>query len=230
MWSRLNYRTCSRWHADLISPQIAEDATAHEKAFKAVRVIADARKSSALKKWVDTGKIGETQMDAAEAYQALGIGDRTIDDDSVLVGYQLKIEDLPSEAERLNKALHVIAKDRRSQMLLQSLQGTGVDNGPQPASQDWPVGLENIGNTCYLNSLLQFLFTVPELRNLVLHFDDYKMDLSSKNIASKRVGSRHISIGEIKRAQECKPVVSFLHSSMLTFWQSFRVSGPSSRR
>ena len=169
-------------------------------------------------------------MDAAEAYQVLGIGDRTIDDDSVLVGYQLKVGDLPSEAERFNQALHVIAKDRHSQVLLHSLQGTGVDAEAQPASQDWPVGLENIGNTCYLNSLLQFLFTVPELRNLVLHFDDYKVDLSSKDIASKRVGSRHISIGEIKRAQECKQNAPSLRRSMLTFWQSFRVFGPSSRR
>ena len=39
-----------------------------------------------------------------------------------------------------------------------------------------PVGLKNIGNTCYFNSLLQTYFAIPDIRNAVLQFpiEQYK--------------------------------------------------------
>ena len=181
-----------------------------EKALKAVTLIADARQSKALKNWLETGDL-DAEMDIGEAYRLLNIDDRTLEDEVILSAYYVAVADNPSSAELYNKAINAIGTARQSPLILQAFQG--VDVSTEPASSEWPVGLENIGNTCYLNSLLQFFFTLPELRNLVLHFDDVKMDLHSEGIASKRVGSRRITLQEIERAQKCKSLLLLFDKS-----------------
>jgi ubiquitin carboxyl-terminal hydrolase 25/28 len=37
-------------------------------------------------------------------------------------------------------------------------------------SFDEPVGLKNIGNTCWFNSIVQALYTLPYFRQLILNF------------------------------------------------------------
>lgn len=37
-------------------------------------------------------------------------------------------------------------------------------------SSDEPVGLKNIGNTCWFNSIVQALYTLPYFRQLMLNF------------------------------------------------------------
>jgi ubiquitin carboxyl-terminal hydrolase 25 len=173
-----------------------------EKARKAVKIIADNRGSKPLLGWLETGSMEEQQMDVGEAYRLFQIDDRTLDDEMVLSVYNIVVSDNPSAAEQYNKAISTIATDRGSSMIMQAIRGERYSN--TQASAEEPVGLENIGNTCYLNSLLQFFFTLPELRNLVLNFKDVKMDLGDPDIAKKRVGSRRITLPEIERAQKCK--------------------------
>lgn len=209
--------------------QIADDPTEEDRARKAVKVIADARKSKVLRNWLNTGKLEEPEMDLGEAYQLLLIQDRTIDDEDLIkTAWEFTREDRPGQEEQIDKAMNIIATSIQSATLLDALRAKGIRT--ESASDDWPVGLENIGNTCYLNSLLQFLFTIPKLRNLVLNFDDFRVDLSNYDIASRRVGSRHITVQETEKAQKCE----FRSCVVGVFWtnmsKSSRPLGSSSGR
>ena len=141
-------------------------------------------------------------MDIAEAYRLFNIDDRTIDEGMIESAYKVAMDDNPGQSDTYTKAFNAIVADRQSSQLQATSRGS--QSFHELGQPDWPVGLENIGNTCYLNSLLQFLFTIPELRNLVLSFDDVKMELTADNIARKRVGSRQITLREIQRAQRCR--------------------------
>lgn len=165
-------------------------------------LIAEHRNSDALRKWLETGVLGESEMDVGYAYNRLGITDRTIDDDTILAAYNSLAADAPSQIADLKRAMTAIANSRESQ-LLQGFLNTGMVSSEHPLAE-WPVGLENIGNTCYLNSLLQFYFTVQPLRDLVLDFEKYKMSIDAESLAKKRVGSRNVSLKEIQRAQRCQ--------------------------
>ncbi len=138
-------------------------------------------------------------MDIGQAYSRLNVMDRTIGDELIRSAYDIIVEEQPSQIHELNRALTAIAKSRNSSLLKARL---GIDDdGKQHNISEWPVGIENIGNTCYLNSLLQFYFTIKPLRQLVLNIDDYKMTADEENLKSKRVGSRNVSKKEVDRAQ-----------------------------
>ena len=165
-------------------------------------LIADYRNSNALKSWLETGVLGEVEMDVGQAYNRFGISDRTIDDDTILTAYNFHVSEAPSQTDDLRSALTAIAKSRNSR-LLQNFLNSGMVSSEHPPGE-WPVGLENIGNTCYLNSLLQFYFTVKPLREIVLNFDQHKMEIEAESLKNKRVGSRKVSRKEIERAQRCE--------------------------
>ena len=179
--------------------QVNESPDSYDVARKCVVMIAEHRKSAALRRFLDTGELGDTEMDPAQAYARLDISDRTIDDDAIKAAYQLAITDTPGQRPELEKALASIAKDRDSALLMSMISNDRWDG--EHELSEWPVGLENIGNTCYLNSLLQFYFTIRPLRELVLHFEEHKMEISSGAFARKQVGSRQVSKKEVQRAQ-----------------------------
>lgn len=139
-------------------------------------------------------------MSADQAYARLGMEDHTLDDDTVLAAYGIRVSETPSETEDLRAALTAIGKARNSFKIETHMLGS---NSGQARASDWPVGLENIGNTCYLNSLLQFYFTVKPLREMILNFDRVEMKVSPETLAQKRVGSRKVSPREIERAKNC---------------------------
>jgi ubiquitin carboxyl-terminal hydrolase 25/28 len=78
----------------------------------------------------------------------------------------------------------------------ESLQ-TGAANGT-PASYeplnpeqsireaDTPVGLKNIGNTCYFNSLLQTYFTIPEFYEEIMSFTPPKEEPKQPEAEDKK--------------------------------------------
>ncbi|RMZ78036.1 hypothetical protein DV737_g4114, partial [Chaetothyriales sp. CBS 132003] len=183
------------------------------QAQRAVAIIANHRDSAYLHTWVRAGFTQEVDMDPADGYSALQIADRTCDDDLVLSAYDVAVIDYPQSRDHYTRALMAIAKDRASSALRDR-----VSQHPShaiEASSDEPVGLENIGNTCYLNSLLQFLFTMVELRNIVLTFDDFRLDPTDDNLRRKKVGQRNITRKEVQTAQRFVDHLSGLFQGMI---------------
>lgn len=160
-------------------------------------------------------------MEPAEGYQALQIQNREVEDEMVILQYTMAVEENPASVEFYTKALTAIANGRNSSVLFDHLHAR-APQAPQGTSEE-PVGLENIGNTCYLNSLLQVLFTTTDLRKVVLNFEEYKMALDGNSIERKRVGQRKISLQEVQTAQKCK------HSSHLSIHPSNSSSRNQSR-
>ncbi|KAI0458933.1 cysteine proteinase [Xylaria acuta] len=51
-----------------------------------------------------------------------------------------------------------------------------------------PPGLKNIGNTCYLNSLLQYFYNVKPIRDMVLNYDQIQLELDETSVNNRRTG------------------------------------------
>lgn len=85
----------------------------------------------------------------------------------------------------------------------------------QPAEQDasyknTPPGLHNIGNTCYLNSLLQYFYNVKPIRDVVLHHDQDRLELTPECVGARRIGGtgESFSLDEAIVARQCEFLVS----------------------
>lgn len=78
-----------------------------------------------------------------------------------------------------------------------------------PVDMEKPVGLVNIRNTCYLNSILQYFFTVRVVRDVVLNWDDYKLELTDENLKSRRLAGSASGLdrGEAFLSQKCKIIL-----------------------
>ena len=166
-----------------------------------------------LQNWTDAGFAQDIPMEPAEGYSALQIDDRTCEDDLILSAYDVAIMDNPHSQDYYTRALTAIAKDRGSTVLRDRVQQSAPE--ALQASLEEPVGLENIGNTCYLNSLLQFLFTMVELRKIVLNFDDFKMSPNDDTLLQKKVGQRKITKKEVQTAQKFVASLSGLFKGMI---------------
>lgn len=206
--------------------QVTDDPSIEPQARKAVELIARKRKNTALLDFVKTGQMGDMDMDVGEAYRMLQIDDRTTGDDMVVACYHVAIDDNPGSVEQLGRAIKAIADSRQSDTLQQLIRG-----GTFKASADTPVGLRNIGNTCYLNSLLQYFFTLSELRKIVLEFDQYKQKLDDEGLGSKKVGRLEVKPRQVETAQKCMFWDELLLPSiMANCLQLSRILPASSRR
>ena len=81
----------------------------------------------------------------------------------------MAVADFPGKADHYKRCLSIIGDERPG---IKTYIETGQRAPPPPARRDIPVGLQNIGNTCYLNSILQYLYSIKPLREAVMSFED----------------------------------------------------------
>lgn len=162
---------------------------------------------------LETGRKSELTLDGAYARLQCGAN---MPDDTILSYYQQLSNGAPAGSKQsFLEALNVIAEHRQSDYLIEKIKHPNRETKGQP---DQPVGIANIGNTCYLNSLLQYFYTVRAVRDVVMNFDSYKMPLNDEVLARKKVGGRLVKKSEVIRAQECKSKCALMEGyNMLTF-------------
>lgn len=144
------------------------------------------------------------EMDMGEAYALFSISDRTAKVDFDVMKTMMAFAPADS-AEKMQKAYEMIEQDQAQNLNNRSNQSE-VRRNNYPL-ETWPVGLRNIGNTCYLNSVLQFLFTIKPLRELVLNCDSYLQDPSPEALKGKKVGRTAVTAERVEVAQKCKSLL-----------------------
>ncbi|KAK6540305.1 ubiquitin-specific protease ubp2 [Orbilia ellipsospora] len=195
--------------------QVNEYPNESANLWTALRVIAEAKKDHQLITMCDMHDSGVEFMDYEAAMQRLGVNEN-LSDENLIAIYELNAKELPSQGASLRAALKVIA-ERRASRALNHYVTTGSKDWLSRGTNDWPVGLENIGNTCYLNSLLQYYFTVKPLRDLVLDFEKHEEgELSDDVLERKRVGGRKVTKHEIEQAKRFAHCLKRLFHDMTT--------------
>lgn len=199
--------TAYEFKADDLLQQNGFNAEADEIIFlnRALASVAINRRSYILLNYLET-KLPEyvkfTAMDkitVPKAYEFLEANGKTSEFE-IINTFQNKALLNNVDIRELRYAFKTIAEFRKSEILLNFIKTGKIDSSLLPA-ENWPAGLDNIGNTCYLNSLLQYYFCIKPLRDLVLNFDEDDFDLEAFS-TSRKIGGRKVEPLEIQRSNQ----------------------------
>lgn len=141
------------------------------------------------------------------AYELLQVS-ADIDDALVVVGYEVYASETTTRPLLLRLALEAVADARGSMYLHRYLRG----DDPAPQDTTLPRGLENIGNTCYLNSLLQYVCWMVPVRDMVRALAEATVARTPR----PRVGGREVTDAERERAVAFAAQLRALLDDMVT--------------
>ncbi|QLQ78402.1 hypothetical protein HG537_0A06490 [Torulaspora globosa] len=161
---------------------------------------------------------GHGNLSYSEALKLLQFNENAKDETILEVFQRLWNQEPVLESDhflKLRSALAKIGLERNSQLILHFLNNGTIDASCLPADT-WPAGLNNIGNTCYLNSLLQYYFSIAPLREYVLSYHG-TMEHYQQNSAnhSRRIGGREVSDSEVERSVQFLYQLRDLFHSMI---------------
>lgn len=161
---------------------------------------------------------GPEHFSYQEALSVLQVNENA-GDDTILEIFQYKWNKEPVfEADQfltLKGALTKLGFERNSKLILHFIDTGTVDASCLPAD-NWPTGLNNIGNTCYLNSLLQYYFSISSLRQYVLNYrKTLQHFLEKREYVSRRIGGREITESEVERSVQFVYQLRDLFDSMI---------------
>ncbi|KAK6346030.1 ubiquitin-specific protease ubp2 [Orbilia blumenaviensis] len=221
-YSKLGLGVGSDVDADFVASifhfQLNENPNDANNLWTALRVIADNRKNHKLQSMCDAYDQGLELMDYETALMRLRVNGQ-MSDDTIVQYYESMVDQ--NNQKTLKSALKVIASKRQSRPLEHYIK-TGSKILFTDGMSDWPVGLENTGNTCYLNSLLQYYFTIKPLRDVILDFDNHEEDeVSEELLQRKQVGGRKVTTSEIERAKKLTHHLKDLFREMVTSKQTY---------
>ncbi|OBA21664.1 cysteine proteinase, partial [Metschnikowia bicuspidata var. bicuspidata NRRL YB-4993] len=198
--------TAYEFRLDEVMQSVNFNADSPEVLFlqKCLLSMAVVRKSYILMSYIDVHMPAflapSKALGADEAAALLGVDGSTNDFD-IISNFQEKLmnssygDDI--DIRLLRAALEILARQRASEILLSFLKSGKIDESLLPA-ENWPTGLDNIGNTCYLNSLLQYYFSIKPLREFILNFDEKNVDLLK--LCSRKIGGRLVEESEGARS------------------------------
>lgn len=205
-WLNADEMTVDDFIASLATVKVAENEQDAQLARKAVEIIQQARNSSGLRAYLDSGQL-PADLDVPSAYRLLGIevpqnNSGFLEDDAIYSQYTVVASDNPTRRAEYRNALSVIAHARDSAALMSAIRDETAESNQQsqliPLSE--PRGLRNIGNTCYLSSLLQYFYTVKPIHRLLDNLDEQK----ELGTSPKKVGGTRIKQKQVQKAQDCK--------------------------
>ncbi|ODV62206.1 ubiquitin-specific protease UBP2, partial [Ascoidea rubescens DSM 1968] len=164
-------------------------------------------------------------LDENQCYSILGVA-RIANEKSKLfkyVGsnYQKTIVLDPSHFMKLRLALRFLNNNYLKNEKVSLYLKTGKIEPDDLELETLPVGLRNVGNTCYLNSLLQYLFAIKPLREFILQFNKkFPMTFNSENVdgilEKRRVGNRFVPIKEVERSYQLVYQLKYLFNDLIS--------------
>ncbi|KAM9788246.1 ubiquitin carboxyl-terminal hydrolase 28 [Neosynchiropus ocellatus] len=102
-------------------------------------------------------------------------GEKAVHKDELQAAIELSLQeshDAQEEEREFHRALEASAEENTARIKRKKCEAQGEMCSPSDwiRQDEWPVGIRNVGNTCWFSAVIQSLFHLPVFRRLVLNY------------------------------------------------------------